>query len=167
MKKIIMTIFLISLFILPKQSFALKCAEPSPPNIAYEQYDAVIVGTVEKIKEKSGEKILTIKVQKSYKGVDKTNITVIEDITWGESQLNSDYLYYLNKEGGEWVHPLCSPTTNNTAIIDEFFGNKEEITLQHVDGKVFDVKKWGLIAISTALFITVLAVFIIRKRRKQ
>lgn len=160
-------VFLISLIIMPKQSFALSCAEPSPPNIAYDEYDAVIIGTVEKIREKSGEKVLTIKVQKSYKGVDKTIITVKEDITWGESQLNLDYLFFLNKEGENWVNPLCSPTSNKTEMTDEFLGDKEEMPLQNVDRIEKNFKKWSLIAFSTAIFIIVLATFIIRKRKKK
>ncbi|MGE7023022.1 hypothetical protein [Solibacillus cecembensis] len=167
MKKIMIAMFLISFFIMPKQSFALSCVEPSPPNIAYEEYDAVIIGTVEKIKEKSEEKILTIKVQKSYKGVDKKIITVKENIMWGESQLNTDYLYFLNKEGENWVHPLCSPTTNNTEIADEFLGDKVGMALHHVDENGIDFKKWGLIAFSATLFITVLVVFFIRKRKQK
>lgn len=50
-------ILILSLFIVPKQSLALSCVEPSPPNIAYDEFDAVIIGTVEKIKEKKGEKV--------------------------------------------------------------------------------------------------------------
>jgi hypothetical protein len=117
---------------MPKQSFALTCAEPSPPDVAYNEYDAVIIGTVQKIKENNGKKILTIKVDKSFKGVDKKIITVEEDITWGESQFNFDYLYFLNKEGENWVHPLCSPTTNNASIADNFLADKEEISLKNV-----------------------------------
>ena len=132
MKKIMITMFLIYVFLIPKQSYALSCAEPSPPDVAYNEYDAVIIGTVQKIKENNGIKMLTIKVDKSFKGVDKKIITVEEDFTWGESEFNSDYLYFLNKDGDNWVHPLCSPTTSNFNASDKYLSDKEEIPLQPV-----------------------------------
>ncbi|ATP40082.1 hypothetical protein CSE16_08480 [Solibacillus sp. R5-41] len=167
MKKIMIAMLLISLFIMPKQSLALKCVEPSPPNIAYDEYDAVIIGEVEKIKKKIGGKVLTIKVQKSFKGVDKNIIKVKEDRTWGKSQLNSEYLYFLNKEGENWVNPLCSPTTNDTKIADEFLVDREIITLQNVDSNEDELKRWGLIVFSAALFTIVLVAFFIKKRKNK
>lgn len=132
MKKIVITMFLISVFFIPKQTYALSCVEPSPPDVAYNEYDAVIIGTVQKIKENNGVKMLTINVDKSFKGVDKKIITVEEDFTWGESELNSDYLYFLKKDGVNWVHPLCSPTTSNVDAADKYLSDKEEIPLQPV-----------------------------------
>ncbi|WP_078556250.1 hypothetical protein [Bacillus alkalicellulosilyticus] len=132
MKKIMITIFIICVFLIPKQSYALSCVEPSPPDVAYNEYDAVIIGTVQKIKENNGIKMLTIKVDKSFKGVDKKIIEVEEDFTWGESELNSSYLYFLNENGDNWVLSLCSPTTSNIDAADKYLSDKEAIPLSNV-----------------------------------
>ncbi|AQQ54792.1 hypothetical protein [Planococcus lenghuensis] len=172
MRKLTIAILLLALFSLPVQSFALSCEEPPPPDIAYEEYDAVIIGTVDDIRERSDEKILTIQVEKSFKGVNKKIIAVEEDLTWGESQLNAEHLFYLNKEGEEWVHPLCSPTTLNTGIADEFYADKEEIVLEDV--ALEDVNTAGswpkgvIFLIAVAVFFAIIAaVFLIVRRRKN
>lgn len=172
MKKIMIMIFLISLFLLPAQSFALSCAELPSPDVAYDRYEAVIIGTVEDIQERSDEKTLIIEVNKSFKGVNKEIIAVEEDLTWGESQLNAEYLFYLNKEGEEWVHPLCSPTTLNTDIADEFYADKEEIVLEEMaleDVEIAESQSKGAIflTIMTVFFVITAAVFLIIRRRKN
>lgn len=155
MKKVVMALFLISLFLLPEQNFALSCVEPSPPDVAYDEYDAVIIGTVEEIKEYHDTKVLEIRVDTSYKGIDTKVIAVEEDITWGESQLNASYLYYLNEEGEKWLHPLCSPTTSNTDIAEEFLADREEIALQNVvsepEDKIYIVFLEIILAVLTAV----------------
>lgn len=133
MKKIILTALFMSFFIVPNQSLALSCVEPSPPDVAYDEYDAVIIGEVKKIKETLTKKMVTVEVAKSFKGVEVATIKVEEDITWGTSQLGTDYLYFLNRDGDDWVHPLCSPTTDNTALAEAFLADKEEIDLQDLD----------------------------------
>ena len=167
MKKIMLLVFLTSLFLLPKQSFALSCAEPSPPEVAYDEYDAVIIGSVEKIKENNDGKTLTIEIDKSFKGVDKKTITVKEDITWGESQDNASYLFFLNKEGDNWVHPLCSPTTHNTDQADEVFADKEKITLQDVEASESEPLNTGLIILIAVILVIVVAVIFISLRKKK
>ena len=167
MKKIMIALFIISLLVMPKQGFALSCVEPSPPDIAFNEYDAVLIGTVEKIKENKNEKLLTIAVDKSFKGIDKKIITVEEDITWGTSQLNADYLYYLDKEGKNWVHPLCSPTTDNTDIAEESLADKEEIALQNVEIDENESTYTVIIALSAAILVIVLALLLISKRKKK
>ena len=168
MKKIMIALFIISLLVMPKQGFALSCVEPSPPDIAFNEYDAVIIGTVEKIKENKNEKLLTIAVDKSFKGVDKNIITVEEDITWGTSQLNADYLYYLDKEGKNWVHPLCSPTTDNTDIAEESLADKEEIALQNVEiTENNGPNDTAFIVLLAVILATVAAILLISKRKKK
>lgn len=132
MKKIMILLILSSLFLIPGRSFALSCAEPPPLDIAYDEYDAVLIGSVARIENTDASKTLTIEVQKSYKGVTEKTVTVFEDLTWGESRENATYLFFLNKEGEKWIHPLCSPTTHKTELADELFADKEEITLQDV-----------------------------------
>ena len=166
MEKALIALFLISLFLLPKHSLALSCVEPSPPNIAYNEYDAVVIGTVEKIKDRSHLKTLTIRVDKSFKAVDQKVITVKEDGTWGESQLNASYLFYLNKEGGKWVHPLCSSTTGNTDIADEFFADKEEITLENADIAVDDTRG-GIVIIFLEIIVVILAIGRLKMMKKR
>lgn len=86
---------------------------------------------------------------------------------WGGSQLHSDYLFFLNRDGEEWVNPLCSPTSNNIAMADEYFGENEEMPLQNIDHNEMNFKKWSLIAVLVAIFTIVLATFIIRKKKQK
>lgn len=162
MEKALMTITLFLFFLMPTQSLALSCAEPSSPDRAYREYDAVIIGTVEKIKDRNSVKILTIRVNKSFKGVDEKMITVKEDIMWGESQLDANYLYYLNAEGGKWIHPLCSPTTGNTDLADEVFADKKEIALRDGNLAVNDTRGGG-----RTLFLEMMIVILATSRLKM
>lgn len=151
MKKIMILVFLTSLLLMPNQSFALSCAEPSPIGIAYDEYDAVLVGKVKDINHNNNAKMLTIEVGKSYKGADKKIITVYEDTAWGESQKSATYLFFFNQEGGKWIHPLCSPTTHNTELADEVYADKEEVTLQEVESSGFDSNNTTLIVLISLL----------------
>lgn len=156
MKKIMVLLILSSFLLVPDRGLALSCAEPSPPDVAFDEYDAVLIGSVAGIENTSENKKLTIDVQKSFKGVDEKTITVSEDITWGESQENATYLFFLDKDGDKWIHPLCSPTTHNTAVADEEFSDKEEITLQEVAASRSDSYNFApmaLIAVLTAITI--------------
>lgn len=133
MKRLLIAVLFLSMFSLPVHSRALSCEEPPPPEIAYDEYDAVIVGTVEEINESTSVKIMTVRVEKSFKGVGRKIITVKEDLTWGQSQLHSSLLFFLNKEGENWVHPLCSPTTADIDLADAVFADKEELALQSAE----------------------------------
>lgn len=150
-KKILILVFLLSLFLMPNQSLALSCAEPSSVEIAYDEYDAVLVGKVKDINHNNNTKTLIIEVGKSYKGVETKAITVYEDSTWGESQKNAEYLFFLNQEGGEWIHPLCSPTTHNTELADEVYADKEEVTLQEVESSGFASNNTAVIVLMSLL----------------
>ncbi|MBZ5199819.1 hypothetical protein HU147_01205 [Planomicrobium chinense] len=133
MKKLIIVLLFLSIVLWPEYSRALSCEEPAPPEIAYEEYDAVIIGTIEEISESTSVKTMTVRVEKSFKGVDREIITVKEDLMWGQSQLHSSLLFFLNKEGENWVHPLCSPTTANTDLADAVFADKEELVLEDAE----------------------------------
>lgn len=167
MKKLIFILFIISLILMPKPGFTLSCVEPSPPDIAFDEYDAVIIGIVVNIKENHNEKILTIAVDTSFKGVDENFITVKEDITWGSSKLNKGYLYYLNKEGENWIHPLCSPTTDHTYIAEEFFADKETITLQNIEVDENGSEYGIFVALLAVIVVIVLTLLLIKKRKKK
>lgn len=151
MKKILIMVFLLSLFLMPNQSLALSCAEPSSVEVAYDEYDAVVVGKVKDINHSNNTKSLTIEVGKSYKGVETKTIKVYEDVTWGESQKNAEYLLFLNQEGGKWIHPLCSPTTHKTELADEAYADKEELVLQEVESSGFDSNNTTVIALMSLL----------------
>lgn len=86
MKKLMILLFFSSLFIVPSQSLALSCAEPTPADIAIGEYDAVVIGAVKGIESSDGAKKMTVEVEKSFKGVDVNKITVYEDITWGKAR---------------------------------------------------------------------------------
>ncbi|MFD1032368.1 hypothetical protein [Metaplanococcus flavidus] len=133
MKKILVLVFICSNLLIPSRSFALSCAEPPTMDAAFEEYDAVLIGSVEKVESNDTNRKLTIDVEKSFKGVNETKIAVAEDVTWGESRENATYLFFLDKEGEKWIHPLCSPTIHNTYLADEYFADKEELTLQEVE----------------------------------
>lgn len=144
-------VFLLSLFLMPNQSLALSCAEPSSVEIAYDEYDAVLVGEVKDINHNNNTKMLIIEVGKSYKGVETKTITVYEDITWGESQKNAEYLFFLNLDAGKWIHPLCSPTTHKTELADVAYVDKEEVVLQEVESSGFDSNDTTLIVLMALL----------------
>lgn len=133
MKTFMILLLISSLFLIPSQVSALSCAEPLPVEIAFDEYDAVLIGSVETIKTTSSARTLTIQVETSFKGVDENRITVLEDVTWGESREGATYLFFLTREEGKWLHPLCSPTTHNTDLTDEFLADKEIITLHEVE----------------------------------
>ncbi|WP_422122507.1 hypothetical protein DHX103_11945 [Planococcus sp. X10-3] len=169
MKKVLILVFLTSLFLIPGKSFALSCVEPPPPDVAYDEYDAVLIGKVGNIDSNSTRKKLTIEVEKSFKGVNETTITVTEDVTWGESQENATYLFFLDKEGEKWIHPLCSPTTHNTDLADEYFADKEELTLQDVeavDGASDNTVIMVLVAIPVVAIIAGVLITLIKRKSR-
>lgn len=133
MKSSMFLLFVISFLLIPGQSFALSCVEPPPVDVAADEYDGVIIGSVNGVKSNGGSKELLVSVEKSFKGVNVDKITIYEDPTWGESQEGATYLFFLSKEKEKWLHPLCSPTTHNTDLADEHFADQKEIPLQAVE----------------------------------
>lgn len=158
---------LLSLSILPKFSLALSCAEPSSAAIAYDEYDAVLIGSVEKVEYTNEAKKMMIEVERSFKGADEEKIAVFEDVTWGESQENVTYLFFLNQEGEKWVHPLCSPTTQNTDLADEFFADRTELALQEVEYLETETNHTVLIILITLLLAAVVAGVLVTLRKER
>lgn len=169
MKKMMISILFISLFLIPIQSFALSCAEPLPLDVAIEEYAAVVIGSVKGIESGGGAKKLTVEVEKSFKGVDVNKITVYEDLTWGESQEGATYLFFLDKDKEKWFHPLCSPTTHNTDLADEQFADQKEIPLQDVESFNSESDNTLAIVMISALMLGILAaiIWILSARKRK
>lgn len=165
MKRLIFAVLFISIFSLPEHSHALSCEEPSPPEIAYDEYDAVIIGTVEEISESMSAKTMTVNVEKSFKGVNQKIITVKEDLTWGQSQLHSSLLFFLNKEGKDWAHPLCSPTTADMDLAEAVFVDKEELALEEVKIAEYNLIDWRLVFLLGVILVVAAGAF--RKIRRK
>lgn len=167
MKRLMILAFFTSLFMIPDQSLALSCLEPIPPDVAYDEYDAVLIGTIGNIESNNTNKKLTIEVDQSFKGVDTNTVTVFEDITWGESRENGTYLFFLNKEREKWYHPLCSPTTHNTDLAAEHFADKEEIILKDVPAVAGASTNTIIIVLTGILLIAVIAFISIKSSKER
>lgn len=112
-------ILLLSLFYFNNVS-ALSCASPLPINESFQHYEGIIIGNVVEIEKEKEEKILTVKVQKSLKGINEEVLIIKEDMMWGESMENETYIFYLQKnKSNDWSNPLCSPTSSLTNDINE------------------------------------------------
>lgn len=75
----------------------------------------------------------------------------------GESQEGATYLFFLKKENEKWYDPLCSPSTHNTDLADEYFAGQEEITLQEVESFNSESNNTFTIVIVAALLLGILA----------
>lgn len=122
MKKILTILSLLLVLSMPTNTFALSCATPPPALEAFEKADAVAVAKVIEVKEKNSEKQLKLEVLANHKGISQGEIMVSEDLTWGTSQLNETYLFYLNEKGNSYENPLCGSTTSNLEQAKEFAG---------------------------------------------
>jgi hypothetical protein len=111
MKKVMFLVLMVGMFINPTNSFALSCAELPTMDKSFGEYEAVIAGKVLYVTEENNKKMLDVEIEKSFKGVDSKNIVIEEDLTWGMSEKNNTYLFFLNKVNENWENPLCSPTT--------------------------------------------------------
>lgn len=122
MKKILTILSLLIVLSMPTNTFALSCASPPPASEAFKKADAVAVAKVIEVKEKNSEKQLKLEVLANHKGISQGEIMVSEDLTWGTSQLNETYLFYLNEKGDSYENPLCGSTTSNLDQVKEFAG---------------------------------------------
>ncbi|MCL6460209.1 MAG: hypothetical protein K6T85_19640 [Gorillibacterium sp.] len=119
-------------FFYPKGALALSCAELPTVELAYDKYDAVIIGQVEDVVRNKISNEIKINVLNSFKGIEERKIALAEDITWGAldgpSIKGRTYLFFLRKQNNEWENPLCSPTKLSFDATDEelsFLQNKE------------------------------------------
>lgn len=120
MKKLLTILSLFFILSVPTNTFALSCMELPPASEAFEKADAVAVAKVIEVKEKNSKKQLKLEVLANHKGISQGEIMVSEDLTWGTSQLNETYLFYLNKEGNSYENPLCGSTTSDVDQVKEF-----------------------------------------------
>lgn len=95
-------------------AFACSCQAPPPPKIALSKATAVFTGRVTAIKEKDGQKLVTMTVQDLWKGNLKNQVTVktaIQSATCGfPFQADAKYLVYAYEFKNELTTNLCSRT---------------------------------------------------------
>lgn len=138
MKKILLLAFAL-LLLSPMDAattYALSCVEIPSVDKAYERYDGIIVGTVDEVTRHDDRHEAKLTVSRSYKGVDKQNISIDEDMTWGAlngpSEVGQQYLFFLNKKEGGWENPLCAPTVKIADASDQLaFLKDKEIPLNN------------------------------------
>ncbi|TFB21822.1 hypothetical protein E3U55_08345 [Filobacillus milosensis] len=159
MKKFLF-LLIILIMLQPIQSFALSCAGPEPVEEAFERYDGVIVGTVDKIFTKNkGMQVVLVKVSKSFKGVKQNWIFVEEDTSWGDrSREGEEYLYFLRDKRGDWENSLCSQTRHMNKAKDDlnYLNQLETIQLEQVDkpdDPFLDWPKVGGVSALTLIFV--------------
>ena len=108
-KKLFAVLLILTLF-MPytiKTADALSCVIPDvEESMAYS--DGVVIAKVLKVKETFSARLITVEVEKSYKGVEQSTLTFSEDLMWGSSALSSSYLLFLNRDKDKWSLPLCS-----------------------------------------------------------
>ncbi|WP_236343405.1 hypothetical protein [Paenibacillus plantiphilus] len=117
-------------------TYALSCVELPSVDKAYERYDGIIVGKVDEVSRHDDRHEAKLTVSKSYKGVDKQNISIDEDMTWGAlngpSEVGQQYLFFLNKKDGGWENPLCAPTVKIADASEQLaFLKDKEIALDY------------------------------------
>ncbi|NMO97958.1 hypothetical protein [Paenibacillus lemnae] len=131
-----MMIILTLLMLVPMQPasdiYALSCVEIPSTEDAYDKYDAVIHGRVEKVTRRKDHYEVKVTVIKSFKEIQNQQITMKDDITWGAvrgpEDIGKEYLLFLNKQEDQWVLPLCAPTMNISDAAEElaFLSEKED-----------------------------------------
>lgn len=168
MKKRLLILILL-LFFHSEPASALSCAPPPPIDEAFQKYDGIIIGYVEKIDYTSDRKVLKVNVRKSFKGVQQDQIIIVEDKMWGESKEEEEYLYFLRKNEKEWEHPLCSPTkTINQASKElEYLKNKQEIPLTEMKPPQESVSKGWIFFVATAFLIAIATYVLIRLKKQR
>lgn len=143
MKKIAAAV-LVLIFLSPfylNYTQALSCAEFPEIEDAYEKYDGVAIGYVDKAVQKRNDHELRVTISKSFKGVKKKYVTITEDMTWGNlngpNEAGETYLFFLMKNGGKWENPLCSPTMKVADAAEqlEYLNDKEIIFESEAGGE--------------------------------
>lgn len=171
MKKLILALSVIVMILLPvfaPQTVALSCAEPDLPHIEYEKYDGVIIGKIVKIEEQEREnlKLLTVEVDKSYKGIQSNTVTIQEMLMWSESQVDQTKLFFLVHEEGKWINGgFCGPTTSNIALADQFLSDKAELVLTDEDAEIEASPSSNTTMVVIAFTLIVVIVLFVLKRK--
>ena len=166
-------IFVLLLSFLPFQkTFALSCIEPPPPEVAFHEYDVVVIATVTSMKSPPfiDTKLIEADVSLSLKGYNGNTITFAEDKMWGESHIGTEYLLFLNKNGDRLESPLCSPTTETVGLdrdnlIKTLAAEASTIQEENIYTPKESVFSWGWILLFSIIFVMI-ATLILHKRRK-
>ncbi|RIX48740.1 hypothetical protein D3P08_23900 [Paenibacillus nanensis] len=114
-------------WMLPNETFALKCAEPPLIEEAYEVYDGIVLAEVDAIRVRGDHRALTLTVLEGFKGISDDRLKVVEDLNWGASEKEEPYLFFLKQSAdGSWEVPLCSGARKASDSADhlEFLRNK-------------------------------------------
>ncbi|MBY0011872.1 hypothetical protein [Paenibacillus typhae] len=127
---------LIMLFLPADSSLALSCVQLPTVEQAYDRYDGIVIGHVDKVSpsDDCSSNELHITVKRSFKTITEHSLILKENITWGAlngpSETGKDYLFYLKQTDGQWENPLCSPSAiiSSNAAGPEYLQDKE-ITL--------------------------------------
>ena len=174
-KNTFILLFVLLLSFLPFQkSFALSCIEPPPPEVAFHQYDVVVIATVTSTKNQLffDTKSITADVSISLKGYNGNTITFIEDKTWGRSQVGTEYLLFLNKKGDGLESPLCSPTTetiglNRDNIIKTLVAEANTIQEEVIYTPDESSFSWGWVLLISLIFVIITALIFHKSRVKN
>lgn len=150
---------------LTSATYALSCVEPDLPHIAFNNYDAVIIGQVISVKERMNDKLIKVEVKKSFKGVTAKNIKIFEDFTWGESSEGNTYLYFLKQEKQGWINPLCSPSTSDISLADQYLADKAELPLD--DNKPSNIVQVAIITLAIVIVSIIVLSTIIRYKKRR
>lgn len=137
MKKALIAVIVCVFFIQwsPTNIHALSCEEIPSVEAAYEKYDGIVVGRVDKVTQHGSRNEAQLTVTTSFKGVKTDRISIIEDSTWGAlsgpSKIGEVYVFFLKKNGSQWENPLCSPTVKMVDAAEHLeYLNGKEIALQ-------------------------------------
>ncbi|MOA05000.1 hypothetical protein D3C78_1245790 [compost metagenome] len=137
MRKMLMLAFMLLIMnqMNPTEAHALSCAEMPSVQEAYDQYDGIVVGRVDKVIFKQESNEVRLAISKSYKGIDQQSLSVEENPTWGAlwgpSEVGEEYLFFLQQTDGGWENPLCSPSMKTASASKELgFLKDKEIPIQ-------------------------------------
>ncbi|PKR77140.1 hypothetical protein CEY16_10370 [Halalkalibacillus sediminis] len=124
------------IFLLPVTSTALSSDSPSIEE-SFESYDGVVIGSIDAVyKKNSSNNYVRVKVEKSYKGVEKDWIIFEEDVSWGQrTEEGSTYILFLDEQIRTWENPLCSPSKviSDTSEENEFLKDQKTLALKEVE----------------------------------
>lgn len=126
MKRVLAAMLIIGLLIslCPVHVSALSCAELPTMGSGISKYDGVIIARVDKVAEQRDSNLITLTVERSFKGITQEKLKITENKTWGSlwgpSEVGSTYLFFLNQgEAATWENPLCSPTKLVSEVTSE------------------------------------------------
>lgn len=184
MKKIIISIFSILLFIIlnNNQTFACSCIMNESPSISMEKATSVFIWKVSKIEESSiindlfeyKKNYVTFNVSSNIKWDTNQKITIVtakdSATCWYNFEDWKDYIVYTYWEKNEEEVSLCSRTSLLENAFDDLEAFKDIITnVEEIDENEVEANKnFTEIFISLLIiFVSIFAIFIITKPTKD